>query len=70
MMDRKTFQGATAKTQRAYLFDEIQELKGQVCKKLRFDRYTAIVCGALGGVGAMAIFTGKITWETIKSLFF
>jgi len=70
MMDRDTFLNAAAKTQRAYLFDEIQELREQVCKKLRFDRYTAMVCGALGGVGAMAIFMGKITWETIKRLFF
>ena len=69
MIDRKTFEQAKNITKLLYLFDEIRELREDVRNRQRIDRYVAIVSGTIGGIGAMAIFTGKLTIEKILSLF-
>lgn len=69
MIDRSTFEGAKNPTKFLYLFDEIRELREDVKGRQKIDRYVAVVSGALGGIGAILIVMGKITWSTIKTLF-
>lgn len=69
MITRDTYMRAPNKQKLLYLFDEIIELRDDVRGRKRIDRYVAILSGALGGLGAMLVVLGKITWESIVQLF-